>query len=169
MIELERTFLVRSLPAGLDKCRSREVIDVYVPASAEHPTLRIRKSGDSFMIIKKEPVDGDASHQEEHTIRITEAEFNEFMKLDGKVVRKIRHYYEHEGRTAEIDVFQDGLMGLVLIDFEFQTKEEKDSFRMPDFCLAEVTHEKFVAGGMLCGKKYSDIEEPLRRFGYSGI
>jgi CYTH domain-containing protein len=169
MIELERTFLAKSLPPGLDKCQSKEVIDVYIPKTAEHPTLRFRKEGDRFNIIKKEPVDGDASHQEEQTIRITESEFRELMKLNGKMVRKIRYYYDCDGRTAEIDVFQDGLRGLVLVDFEFSTKEEKDSFRMLDFCLAEVTHEKFLAGGMLCGKKYPDIEKSLRRFNYSRI
>jgi len=169
MIELERTFLAKSLPPGLDKCRSKEVIDVYIPMVAEHPTLRIRKDGDMFEITKKEPVNGDASHQEEQTIRITESEFMELMKLEGKAVRKIRYYYDYDGRTAEVDVFQDDLKGLVLVDFEFRTREEKNSFRMPDFCLAEVTHEKFLAGGMLCGKGYSDIEEPLRGFGYSGI
>ncbi len=169
MIEFERTFLAKSIPPGMHGCISKEIIDVYVPASAEHPTLRIRKDGDRFEITKKEPVDGDASHQEEQTIRITESEFNELIKVGGKVVRKIRYYYGHGGRTAEIDIFQDGLKGLVLVDFEFRTKEEKDSFRMPDFCLADVTRETFVAGGMLCGKRYSDIEKPLRRFGYSRI
>ena len=40
---------------------------------------------------------------------------------------------------------------------------------MPDFCLADVTQEEFVAGGALCGKKYPDIEQKLAAFGYSRI
>jgi len=44
-----------------------------------------------------------------------------------------------------------------------------DRFVIPDFCLAEVTHEDFLAGGMLCGKSYSDIEDKLKKFGYVKI
>ena len=40
---------------------------------------------------------------------------------------------------------------------------------MPNFCLAEVTHEEFLAGGMLCGKSYADIRESLKRLGYTKI
>ena len=71
--------------------------------------------------------------------------------------------------TAEIDVFQGALKGLVLVDVEFETVEEKDAFEMPEFCLVEVTQEEFIAGGMLCGKSYEDIEEGLKRYNYSRI
>lgn len=40
---------------------------------------------------------------------------------------------------------------------------------MPDFCLAEVTEEDFVAGGVICGKSYADIESELARFGYEKL
>ena len=50
MIELERTFLVKHLPEGLSSCESKEVLDIYFPASEHHPTLRVRKNGDRFVI-----------------------------------------------------------------------------------------------------------------------
>ncbi len=170
MIELERTYLAKRLPPGLKNCKSMEIIDIYVPKSSVHPTLRIRKHGSKYFITKKEPVEGkDASHQMEQTIILTKAEFDEFTKLEGKKVHKIRYYYEYNGRTAEFDVFQGSLKGLVLVDFEFETIEERDSFKMPEFCLADVTKKVFVAGGMLCGKSYEDIETGLKRFNYKKI
>lgn len=45
----------------------------------------------------------------EHTIPLDADEYAALMAIPGKKVRKIRYYYESEGRTAEIDVFQDGL------------------------------------------------------------
>lgn len=66
-----------------------------------------------------------------------------------------------------MDVFQDDLEGLVVIDFEFSSLEEKDRFQMPDFCLVDVTQEDFIAGGMLCGKTYKEIEENLNKFNYT--
>lgn len=170
MIELERTYLAKFLPENLEKCESKEIIDIYIPKSAEHPTLRIRKEGDKFEITKKEPVKGkDSSRQLEQTIALTREEFEALSSLEGKRIRKVRYYYDYEGRIEEIDVFQDGLEGLVLVDFEFETTEEKDSFKMPEFCLVDVTQEKFLAGGMLCGKSYKDIEGDLKRYDYSKL
>ena len=170
MIELERTYLAKYLPQGLSNCKSKEIIDIYIPKSSVHPTLRIRKNGSKYEITKKEPVKGnDSSHQREQTIILTESEFIELTHLEGKKVHKVRYCYDYNGRTAEIDVFQGPLKGLVVVDFEFEKIGEKNSFEMPDFCLADVTQEKFIAGGMLCGKSYEDIEDDLKRFNYSEL
>ncbi|MEK7077023.1 MAG: hypothetical protein AAB967_02220 [Patescibacteria group bacterium] len=170
MIEFERTFLAKEVPAGLGRCECKEVLDIYIPAAVEHPTLRIRKNGEKYEMTKKSPIeDGDFSRQKEHTIPLVAAEFEELSFLKGKRVRKMRYYLPYEGRVAEVDVFQDALSGLVLIDFEFASEEEKDAFVMPDFCLADVTQEKFLAGGTLAGKSYADIEDGLKRFGYSPL
>ena len=166
-LELELTYLAKYLPAGLSSSEHKEILDIYIPKSAEHPTLRIRRSGNKFMITKKEPTDGkDSSVQLEQTIPLTEQEFAELSQLEGRRVKKDRYLYECNGRTAEIDIFKDGLDGLVLVDFEFKSAKEKALFKMPDFCLADITQEKFAAGGMLCGKTYSDIETSLSKFGY---
>jgi len=170
MIELEKTYLAKSIPENLKDCKSKEIIDIYIPASAEHLKLRIRKNRDKFEMTKKKPVNaGDASHQEEQTIMLDEDEFEALNQIEGKRTHKMRYYFDFSGRTAEIDVFQDSLNGLVLVDFEFNTIEKKDNFQMPDFCLAEVTQEDFIAGGMICGKSYEDIEKDLERFGYKKL
>ena len=171
MIELEKTYLAKKLPKNLKSCKFKEIIDVYIPKSNDHPKLRLRKNGDKFELTKKEPVnDGDASHQEEQTIILTETEFNALnQQLDGKRVHKIRYFYNYNGRTAEFDIFQGGLAGLVVVDFEFATIDEKDNFQMPDFCLIDITQEVFIAGGMICGKTYKDIEDNLKKFEYSKL
>jgi len=170
MIELEKTYLAKFLPEGLFDHPSREIIDIFIPESFQHPKIRIRKNGNKFEITKKEPVADDPSHMLEQTINITEDEFNSFYEtIPGKRTRKIRYYYDHNGQTAQFDIFQDNLKGLALIDFEFENHGEKASFSMPDFCLVEVTKEQFIAGGMVCGKKYSDLEKELKRFKYKKL
>lgn len=166
-IELERTFLLKEFPVDLKTLEFKEVFDIYIPQAVEHPILRIRKKGDKFEITKKHPIEGgDSSRQSEETIPLTKEEFLELTKLQGKRVRKIRHYYKIGADMAEIDVFQDELKGLILVDFEFKTIEGKNDFTMPDFCLADVTQEKITAGGILAGKKYSDIEAVLEKYNY---
>ncbi|MFH1631022.1 MAG: CYTH domain-containing protein [Candidatus Aenigmatarchaeota archaeon] len=168
-IELERTFLAKFLPPDLKNCQHKEIVDIYIPKSDRHPSLRIRKNGERFEITKKFPVETSASMQNENTIKLTEEEFLSLSKISGKVVRKIRYFYKYDKFIAEIDVFQDALWGLVIIDFEFDSKSDQNSFQMPDFCLVDVTDEEFIAGGMLCGKSYSDIEDNLRKFDYKKI
>lgn len=171
MIELEKTYLLKFLPEGLRDSKSKEIIDVYLPKNSVHPKLRLRKNGNKFELTKKTPVqDGDASRQTEQTIVLSEEEFNDLnSQLDGKRIHKIRYYYNYNGRTAEIDVFQDDLQGLILVDVEFDNLSERDGFAIPDFCLAEVTQELFIAGGMLCGKNYTDIEGDLEKFNYKSL
>lgn len=169
MIELELTYLAKSLP-DLSKCESKEMIDMYIPKEAKHPVVRIRKMGNRYEMTKKEPIDkNDSSKQKEQTIILREDEFNALMKLDGKKTHKIRYYYNHNGNVAEIDVFQEKLKGLVVVDFEFNNEEEKANFKMPDFCLVDVIQEEFIAGGMVCGKSYEDIEKELEKFNYKKI
>ena len=170
MIELERTFLAKFLPEGLKNCKSKEIIDIYIPKSQVHPKIRIRKNGDRYEMTKKQPVhDHDKSKQKEQNIILTEEEFQELSKLDGKKVRKIRYLYDFDGNIAEFDVFQDELKGLVLVDFEFEDEKEKDKFVMPDFCLVDITHEEFIAGGMICGKSFEDIREKLEKYHYKPL
>jgi len=170
MIELERTFLAKHLPENLISAKKKEILDIYIPASAIHPNLRIRKNGDTYEMTKKKPINkDDPSQLRESTIRLNEHEFNDLSLIPGKKVRKIRHFYPHNNHTAQFDIFCDELNGLVLIDFEFDSINEKDRFNMPDFCLVDITKEDFIAGGMLSGKSYQDIEKNLQKFNYKPI
>lgn len=170
MEELELTYLAKTLPTGLVSAEKKEMLDIYIPTSSDHPTLRIRKNGDKHEITKKQPiVEGDASRQLETTIKLTPAEFADLSQLPGKRIQKTRYLYQENNINYEIDVFRGDLTGLVLVDVEFATVQEKSAFVPPAWCLVEVTQEKFLAGGMLCGKKYSDIEQDLAKFGYQKV
>jgi len=165
--EFELTYLLKELPTGVLSSRHKEILDIYLPTDDVHPKLRLRQSGDIYEITKKQPVSGtDSSHQIENTIPLTKEEFAELATLKGKRVCKVRYYYHENGIDYEIDVFQDDLVGLVVIDVEFSSNEEKAKFTPPDWVLVDVTQEKFIAGGMLCGKSYEDIAGELAGFGY---
>ena len=169
-IETERTYLARELPKDIANSPSKLIVDVYYPASAPHPTLRVRQRGDTYEITKKTQVDAvDASQQTEDTIPISAEEFAALTKNPGKRVAKMRYFYKYQGRVAEIDIFQEDLAGLVEVDFEFTSKDEFAAFTMPDFCLADVTQEEAFAGGVLAGKKYADFAEKLASYGYKPL
>lgn len=95
-----------------------------------------------MVIMKKELVSpDDLSSQQESVIHLTADEFTVLSQVPGKRIHKHRYYMTHRGLTVEIDVFQESLLGLVLVDIEFPDEASKNDFEMPDFCLCEVTQE----------------------------
>ena len=72
-------------------------------------------------------------------------------------------------QTAEVDIYLDDLAGLGVADFEFDSREAMDKLAMPDFCLIDVTQEEMIAGGILAGKTYADLEKFLQGIGYEKI
>jgi len=169
--EFERTFLAKHIPKEIQNCRFVELKDNYIPKDSNHPILRIRKKGDKTVITKKyKKKEEDASIMIEETIALASEEYNFMNKLEGKKFSKRRYFYEYvKDKFCEVDIYQDKLKGLVVIDFEFESIDEKDSFEIPDFCLVEVTNEEFLAGGMLCGKSYEDLEKDLEKFDYKKL
>ncbi|MEK6938106.1 MAG: hypothetical protein AABX04_03605 [Nanoarchaeota archaeon] len=90
MIEHERTFLAKHLPEGLLKCKSKEILDIYLPTDSRHPKLRIRKNGDKYEITKKTLIDlNDTSKRKEETTSLTIEEFTELeQSVKGKECTK---------------------------------------------------------------------------------
>lgn len=169
-IELELTYLASEIPTEVIDATPTEMLDVYVPEGAEHPCLRLRKKGNKYEITKKKPIeDGDASVQSEQTIPLESEEFEALAQSSLRRLQKMRYKVELAGRAAEVDVFAGGLTGLVVIDFEFNSREEKAGFRPPPCCLADVTQENFIAGGLLAGKTYQDIASELERYNYKPL
>ena len=89
MEEIELTYLPKNLPEMIFQAPSKKMVDIYIPASSEHPFLRIRKSGGKSEITKKQPIkEGDSSHQLETTIPLSEEEYSDLEKISGKRVSK---------------------------------------------------------------------------------
>jgi hypothetical protein len=169
-IELELTFLAKELPKDIKTVKPTRIIDIYIPDTPQHSHLRLRQKGDKYEMTKKMPIaEGDASEQIEQTIPLTKDEFVALSSCSKKRVAKDRYEVKIEGKMAEIDVFIDELKGLVLIDFEFNTIDEKSAFKRPSVALVDVTQEDFIAGGLLAGKTYDDIAPELEHFNYRRV
>lgn len=170
-IEYELTYLAKRLPFDLQNYPSRTITDNYYPADgSSHPNLRLRQNDKIYEITKKTPVNAnDFSRHHEHTLSLTRQEYDSLVIAPGLRVSKRRYYYTYKGMAAEIDVFTENLEGLVLIDFEFKDSQAQAEFKAPSFCLADVTQEPAIAGGVLAGKSFSDLAIILDRYGYSRV
>lgn len=169
-IEIEKTYLAKFLPSDLKSCKSEKMLDIYLPKESKHAKLRIRQKGESYVITKKTVIDkNDVSTQLEEHIRLSTEEFKSFSKISGNKISKTRYYYPYKNYTAEIDIFSGKLKGLVLVDFEFKNKKEFKNFIMPEFCLADVTQEEIIAGGVLSHNTMNSIGKVLKKFSYRKI
>jgi CYTH domain-containing protein len=170
-IERELTFLASSLPVEIENVTPKRLVDVYIPESGvDHPHLRLRQKGDTYEITKKTQIqEGDASTHHEMTIALDEKEFSALASASKKRIVKDRYLVSIDGYPAEVDVFREALEGLVLIDFEFSSEQDKQNFVAPSVCLADVTQEEFIAGGLLAGKEYDEIEPLLKNFNYRSL
>lgn len=169
-LEVELTYLAGFIPEGLELAEAQSLVDIYVPKSREFPSLRIRRSGDRYELTKKQALqEGDLSAHYEHTITLDESEYNALCKSSNRRISKKRFYLPFNEHTAEVDVFDDELNGLVLIDFEFSSAEDARIFNPPDYCLANVTQEPLVLGSYLAGKTYTDIEAVLKKHSYKPL
>jgi CYTH domain-containing protein len=172
-IELEKTYVARSLPEGILSARSEIISDFYINTTEDiiHPVMRLRRRGNRYELTKKQPIEGtDSSAQTEHTIPLSEAEYLVLKNnVPGRYSSKRRYYMEIEGASAEVDIYEGELTGLVVIDFEFSSKTALQNFSMPKVCLADVTQDIFMAGGMLAGKTYDDLRLVLDKYGYKPL
>ncbi len=167
MIEFEKTFIPKYLPKTVFDSPCKNIVDIYIPKSSDYPVLRIRQCADSFQITKKTiSKNNDNSSHREETIHLSGEEFNELKGIRGNSICKKRYFFTDGVWNFEIDIFIGDLLGLILVDIEFESSEEMAEFAQYEWLLADVTQEADFLGGKLSGKCFSDIENKLVTYGY---
>lgn len=149
--EIERKFIVSYLPEQLlDNAPNSEVEQGYLLLE-NNRELRIRKRNSRFWMTLKQGSGLERFEQEE---RITAALYAMLWPLtEGKRIGKVRYLVEDGGHTLEIDVFSDTLSPLIILEVEFNSVEESQNFKVPDFARKEVTEDKAYKNAALatCG------------------
>ena len=151
-IEIEFAWLVnrssKEFPKNIDKLEKAEIVQGYLPNSdPKVKDTRVRKKGDTFTkTTKRFLVSAEETGQcSEETVELSEAEFEELMKIAKKVTRKTRYYCPIKGDLqAEVDFYHDKLEGLVVVEVEFPNVEMAKSFQKPDWFGKEVTDSKGI-------------------------
>jgi len=161
MLEIEKTFLVKNIPANLSSFKSIKIKQGYISTTTS--PLRIRQKGNKFEITKKIPLkEGDFSQVEEINIPLTRFEFNKLWKLAEKYLEKTRYLIPLKNNLmAELDVFSGKLKGLSFVEVEFPSESKMNSFKQPDWFGKDVTQEDFSANAFLADKTFFDIQQFL--------
>lgn len=145
--EIERKFLVASLPAGLLDDHQGENIDQGYLLLETQQELRIRnRAGCCTMTLKQ----GSGLDRQEQEKEINSDLFAMLWPLTaGKRVEKTRYVLDQSGYCLELDLFRGALEPLILLEVEFATVADSREFVPPDFVGREVTRDRTFSNAML--------------------
>ncbi len=133
-MEIERKFLVRTLPEGLEQNPCKRIEQAYLCID---PALRVRRAGDEYVLTCKGK---GLMEREEFEMPLSEEAYRHlFAKADGVRIVKDRYYLSYGAYTIELDRFAPPLAPLILAEVEFPTREEALAFQPPEWFGREVT------------------------------
>ncbi len=152
-LELERRYLLRELPAGLEERGDYwHITDRYLTDTR----LRLRRmetarSGETvFKLGQKyrEPSQRPGATTLTN-LYLNDAEYARLSQLDARELIKKRYHYAQGGLDYGIDVFAGTLEGLILAEIECETEQEFERLVTPAFAVKDVTSALFFTGGYL--------------------
>ena len=161
--ELERRFLLASVPRDTPPIRTVVIADRYVHGTR----LRLRRSEENegaesrtaFELTQKIP-SPDGGPGLITTAYLSQEEFNVFARLPAAPLGKTRLSIPPFG----VDVFTGSLTGLVLAEAEFDSDDHMARFSPPAFCVAEVTTDSRFTGARLAAASREELVETLEPF-----
>ncbi|MDR1537303.1 MAG: CYTH domain-containing protein [Clostridiales bacterium] len=135
MMEIERKFLLDSLPPEVSACRKIEIEQAYISTD---PTIRLRRSDESFVLCVKQ---GGLAAREETEFTLSREQFERlWKKAETKPVLKTRFIFPLDSSLrAEVDVYHGDLDGLLTVEVEFSSFDEASSFTPPSWFGKDVT------------------------------
>lgn len=136
-MEIERKFLVQSLPEHLESFPFHQIEQGYL---CTEPVVRIRRQDEEYFLTYKSK---GMMVREEHNLPLTkEAYLHLRPKADGILISKKRHLIPFQQYTVELDIFEGEPSPLVLAEVEFGTEEEAKEFIPPEWFGEDVTYSK---------------------------
>jgi len=146
-MEIERKFLIASLPPGFLGGHQGEKIDQGYLILEDRSELRIRnRAGRCTMTLKQ----GSGLERVEQEKEIDSELFAMLWPLTaGKQVEKTRYVIDQSGYLLELDLFRGALSPLILLEVEFATVADSRDFDPPAFVLREVTNDRAFSNAKL--------------------
>lgn len=135
-MEIERKFLVNTLPQNLDSYPFHQIEQGYL---CTNPVVRIRREDDTYYLTYKA---SGKMVREEYNLPLTKKAYEHMLpKADGNVITKKRYLIPIEGTslTVELDLFEGAFSGLILAEVEFSDEEAAGQFVPPAWLGEDVT------------------------------
>ncbi len=136
-MEIERKFLLKYRPQGLDACPRQRLEQAYL---STEPVVRVRRAGEEYWLTVKGQ---GLLSREEFELPLSPAAYAHLKaKADGAVIEKDRWRVPLGERTAEVDLFAGAFAPLAYVEVEFPAEAAAAAFVPPDWFGREVTYDK---------------------------
>ncbi len=138
--EIERKFLVKVLPEDLKQYPHKQIVQGYLAIAEDGTEVRLRQKGDKYFQTVKT---GGGKTRGELEVEISPEQFEVLWPAAaGRRLEKIRYQIPYKDKIIELDIYQGKLQGLVTAEVEFNSEEESQEFKPPEWLGREVTEEK---------------------------
>lgn len=137
-MEIERKFIPKYLPDNLDLYEHHDIQQAYLNTS---PVIRIRKQDEEYFLTYK---GSGMMAREEYNLPLSEKSYYHLLsKADGNIITKTRYLIPlSDFLTAELDIFHDVFDGRLLVEVEFNSVDDANSFIPPEWFGNDVTYDK---------------------------
>lgn len=135
-MEIERKFLIKSIPENLNAYPHREIEQGYL---CTKPVVRIRRLDEAYLLTYKGK---GLMIRDEHEHPLTKEAFEHLKpKIDGILIQKTRYLIPYKEKyTIELDLFHGKLAPLILAEVEFDSEADANAFLPPEWFGEEVTY-----------------------------
>lgn len=137
-MEIERKFLVKTMPEHLENYKNKKIAQGYL---CTNPVVRIRRSNDEYYLTYK---GSGMMAREEYNLPLTQEAYEHLLpKIDGLLISKTRYLIPLDhALTAELDIFEKDLSPLTIVEVEFESIEEANAFTPPEWFGEDVTNSR---------------------------
>lgn len=153
--EIERKFLVKTLPDNLNNYPSSNIEQGYL---CNAPVVRVRKNDDKYILTYKS---GGMMKREEYEHPLTAESYEHLIaKADGLIISKTRYRIpDNDGLLIELDVFHGPLEGFVMAEVEFSSEEQALSYTLPDWFGCDVTKNPAFHNSRISGMNKAELKD----------
>lgn len=137
-MEIERKFLVDLEKFPIEKIVTYPCHKMEQAYLNTEPVVRVRSEDDTYYMTYKS---GKQMAKIEYNLPLNQAAYEHLKsKADGTIITKTRYLIPLEdGLTCELDIFSGKYEGLLFAEVEFESVEQAQKFRKPEWLAEDVT------------------------------
>lgn len=147
MTEIERKFLVKNPPEDHLSWEYLTMQQGYLAIDENYKEVRIRQVNDKYYQTIKT---GKGLSRDEIEIELSKNQFDKLWPAtQGKRLLKKRYLKKEKHYLIELDIYNDKLIGLMIVEVEFQSEEESHNFSPPAWFDREITDDENYTSKMV--------------------
>ncbi|MBQ9659572.1 MAG: hypothetical protein IJV31_12630 [Clostridia bacterium] len=161
-IEIEKKYKVKRLPENLEKYEHKTIEQSYLNKGGSSIRLRkfIKENEIRCVFSKKVRVEKGSIEYRENNIELPENIYQDLLEAkEGRTILKTRYIIPLEdGLKVELDMFHDFFEGVCVAEIEFNSIEQANNYKIPDWLGEELTGENKMTNAYMATKA-EDISE----------